>query len=907
LKQTQETMNLNPICKLHLGTLALAIALGAGYASAQTLHVGGDGTIGDTVLTTIGGTALVGVTGGSWTTAGGTGTPVSSTLVSPAAVVPTTGNVTLSFTHRYNFEEGWDGGAVLISVNGNPAVYLPGTAFSSNGYVGNTTSGPSNAWAGGENVFYGQSAGYGTPALITSVANLGALTAGDTVSVHFKGEWDEFTTNASPNWEIGAIKLTDGMATDFVDVTFSSGSSSGFTVSSAGPPAGPWVFTLQTAASSFEINGDTLAADRYVPDIPGSILDLSNAAIVVKLLAGTLEGGEVFSLFDLSGGTTLTGTPTSITVPPLGVWDTSNLAINGTITFVSPPPTLTWNLTDPGNGVWDEATANWTADGGVTTTTFSPAAHVIFNKAEGGVITVLGMSPSSMTVNSDGDYSFGPALTPGEPSILSGSLTKTGNGILRLGDVVWTNTANAGSYSNGFSSVNVNGGILYYGSRNALGTGTVTLAGGTAIRKFGEEGNAAGLTMTNNFVLNGEVNMHIQFSSFKDQWFSGVISGPGGIKVTGERRALTLTGNNTFEGGVVMENHTGTANVSNYNLDIGHVNALGTGTLTVKTAFNSLLTQFRGLGTTTALTADSGVMNNIVIDTGATFYLGRGANLRLGGNISGAGGLFKRNTTTVFLDGNNTYTGGTRVEAGVLTVDGTLADATMNITGGTVDGTGTLTFNIDGAVADQIVMSAGTLTATGLKLAINASGAGLTESEYVLVNLSGGTLTETFASISGAPGYVLNYDTPGQVKLVATGGGTPYSSWAGSEAFGSDKNGDGVANGLAFLLGAVDPDQSALGLLPVVSQNASGLVLTFSVRNAATRGPAAAKVQWSSDLGQTDLWPANEAAVPESSSLVNGVNFVITPNGNLNQVVATIPSGEGPDGKLFGRLEGTEN
>lgn len=882
-----------------LGSIALAFALAAGASRAQIVHVAGDGVIGDAPLVTTAGTALVGVTGGSWKTNGGLGAPVSSTLISPAVAVPTSGNVTLAFTHRHDFEIGFDGGAVFIAVNGNPAAYVPGTAFTSNGYTGNTLAESSAAWSGGENVFYGQSAGYATTAMITSVANLGVLNAGDLVSVHFKGEWDGAELKGPPAWEIGTVKLTDAAASDFLNVNFATQGGSGFTVANVGPPAGPWSFSQQTADLSFEINGDTLAADRYVPDVPGSVLNLSNADIIVELLAGTLEGGEVFSLFDLTGGTTLAGTPASVSLPPLGIWNTANLAVNGTITFVSPPPNLTWTPTAPGNGVWDLVTPNWTANG-VDPALFVASANATFNKADGGIVTVAGMTPTATTVDSAGNYTFTPGVTPGIPSILGGTLTKSGSGTLQLGDSAWANTANAGTYKNDFTAVQVNAGTVRYGSQTALGTGTVTMENGTTLIKIGQEGNGATLAMANPFVLNGQVTVRTVFSGMKDQWFSGVISGPGGLRITGERRAVTLTGNNSFAGGVTMENYDGTAATAPYNLDIGHVNALGSGTLTVKTVLNPLLTQFRGLGTTTALVADSGVPNDIVVETGATFYLGRGQNLRLGGDISGAGAVFKRNTTTVFLDGTNTYGGGTRVEAGTLTIGGSLADASMNLTGGTVNGTGTLTFNVNGTTADQIVMTGGTLTATDLDIVVNPTGAGLNQAEYILVSASGGTITGPFASLSGAPGYSLNYDTPGQVKLVNPSLVAPYTSWSGGAAAEVDTNGDGVANAVAWVVGAADPAAPANGLLPTLDPVGDPDFFIFNYRRS---DPAAAdtnttiKVQYGSSLaGWTD-------AVP-------GTDIVITPFNDfhgtgVDKVEVKIRRTLAANGRLFTRLHVT--
>jgi hypothetical protein len=142
---------------------------------------------------------------------------------------------------------------------------------------------------------------------------------------------------------------------------------------------------------------------------------------------------------------------------------------------------------------------------------------------------------------------------------------------------------------------------------------------------------------------------------------------------------------------------------------------------------------------------------------------------------------------------------------------------------------------------------------------------------------------------------------------VSISSSTPYQTWAGDEPFDGDKNNDGVDNGLAFLLGADNPDDNALGLLPAASEDAGGLVLVFNMLNAAMRGSAALTLEWSHDLGATDLWESNQAVVPDASGTVNGVVFSITPGDPTNTVQATIPVTEAPDGRLFGRLMGTEN
>ncbi len=131
-----------------------------------------------------------------------------------------------------------------------------------------------------------------------------------------------------------------------------------------------------------------------------------------------------------------------------------------------------------------------------------------------------------------------------------------------------------------------------------------------------------------------------------------------------------------------------------------------------------------------------------------------------------------------------------------------------------------------------------------------------------------------------------------------------YAGWSGGASFGADANGDGVGNGLAFLLGAADPNASALALLPKAARSNGNLVLTFSVLNSAYRNGASLSVEHSGNLGSSDPWAA--ALVPDTSNTVNGVIFSVTPGSPHNDVTATIPASEAVSGKLFGRLKAVE-
>ena len=137
-------------------------------------------------------------------------------------------------------------------------------------------------------------------------------------------------------------------------------------------------------------------------------------------------------------------------------------------------------------------------------------------------------------------------------------------------------------------------------------------------------------------------------------------------------------------------------------------------------------------------------------------------------------------------------------------------------------------------------------------------------------------------------------------------GGNTYADWAVNGAsFDADTNGDSVHNGLAWLLGAANKEESALDKLPAATQSGGDLILTFDCLATADRDTAVLKVQYSKDLGITDPWTSHEAAVPGAvgSFDVGSVHFEATANGDLIHVVATIPASEAAPGtKLFGRL-----
>ncbi len=241
--------------------------------------------------------------------------------------------------------------------------------------------------------------------------------------------------------------------------------------------------------------------------------------------------------------------------------------------------------------------------------------------------------------------------------------------------------------------------------------------------------------------------------------------------------------------------------------------------------------------------------------------------------ISGPGGLTKNNGGPMVLSGTNTYTGPTSVTGGTLQCDNvnSLGGGALSISGG------------------------------GAKLNLNYGGT------RTVASLTLGGVAKTASgtygsSSSGATFQDDNYFTSTATGTVTVGGA--YDTWAGGAAFDADANKDGVTNGLAWFLGAANPSANANGLLPLITQNAGDLVLTFDCLSAANRGAALLNVQYSNDLGQLNPWTS--ALVPGviGTSDVGSVHFVATANGGLIHVVATIPASGSAAGKLFGRLAG---
>ncbi|MFD9996123.1 autotransporter-associated beta strand repeat-containing protein, partial [Mesorhizobium sp. NPDC059024] len=231
-----------------------------------------------------------------------------------------------------------------------------------------------------------------------------------------------------------------------------------------------------------------------------------------------------------------------------------------------------------------------------------------------------------------------------------GSLVKTGSGTLTL--------SGSSTYT---GSTTISSGTLKGGATNSFASSSAFgVASSATIDLGGTDQEIGSLTGTGTVTNSGTSDARLTAGRDNNSTaFSGIIK-DGATKKTALTKVgsgtLTLTGANTYTGGTVIS----------------------AGTLA---------------GNTTSLRGD--IVNN------ATLSFDQGASIgTYAGAISGSGALVKSGTGNLTLTGANTYTGGTTVSAGSLTV-GSLGSIAGKVT------VSNSTFTLDGADASGITEISG--------------------------------------------------------------------------------------------------------------------------------------------------------------------------------------------------------
>jgi hypothetical protein len=251
---------------------------------------------------------------GSWRSAGqgpGIGAPGPSTrLTCPPVAVTQGGNVRVSFNHRHSFEGGrWDGGQLQVSVNGGAFVTVPSSSFLQNGYNG--TMAVNNSELGGQLAFVEDSANYAAGNFITSVAELGCFSAGDTISVRFLASFDDNTRAGDPAWELDSVSFSQAAP---------AGSMANFAVGanavSGGSTNAPLFFQWQRSAG-----GGAFA------DVPGA------SSSILSFVPTLADNGSCYRALLFTPGLCATSEVACLTVvqpntPPMFTCNTNRIDVN---------------------------------------------------------------------------------------------------------------------------------------------------------------------------------------------------------------------------------------------------------------------------------------------------------------------------------------------------------------------------------------------------------------------------------------------------------------------------------------------------------------------------------------------------------------------------------------------------
>ncbi len=410
----------------------------------------------------------------------------------------------------------------------------------------------------------------------------------------------------------------------------------------------------------------------------------------------------------------------------------------------------TLNLENSGTNIWSGGTS--ISAGASLVTAVANVLPASGNVTLAGTLDLSGYNQSIGGL-ADGGVSTGIVQSTGGSAIL----TTTGSGTF------------SGKLQNGTGTL----GLTVGGTGTQILTGSNTYTGPTTINagatlQIGNNTAVVSLPSGQGVTDNG--NLAFNFSTGTTA-VSNIISGTGTVTQSGPAGSiLQLNALNTYSGGTIIKSGI-----------VQFTSATGTGTGDVTIAAGSLLDlngnspvlgALNGAGTVDSSTAGTMVLTLGNNNDSGTFS----GSIK---NTNGAVSLVKAGTGTQTLSGSSAYAGTTTLNAGTLSISGTLGTSTAS-TGAIYVNTATLaisgnvyapslsTYNTAGFAG--VNMTAGSVTLSG-NLGVNqdTNGSGNTG----LVSLTGGTLSANSVTIDRSSS---NYG--GTVQLVGSAGTGLYVNGA---------------------------------------------------------------------------------------------------------------------------------
>lgn len=558
------------------------------------------------------------------------------------------------------------------------------------------------------------------------------------------------------------------------------------------------------------------------------------------------------------------------------------------------------------------------------------AGNVVFKNTSGNDISILPTSTetldaTSLAITSSGNVTIGAAIVGTTPIAMNGSgtLLLTGantstspitvnSGTLQIGDGSSSGSVaapilnNASVIANPGSTVTLGGAISGSGTFTQAGTGLTLLTG---------ENTYTGLTTVSSGILQvgsgtagsiaGNVlnNAGLDLSRTNDLTYGGVISGSGVVSKRGTG-VITLTGANTFSGGLNLYNGTLIANDAN----------IGSGPVTMGPGLgnNSTLSIAGGTIDNDIYFSNGGTGNKVInlasgysdvtlsgtlhfdADPAATAGVSRISPLNgtivVSGKMTGNGlaGYSKRQTGTVVITNPaNDYTGPTHiVDAGTLLVDGkvpgsvyfgeALGAGGTGALGGTLGGSGVIDGNVKLFAASKL--SPGGASAGGVNTNTLATLTIHGDLDATLTGTGAGRIFFQLGAISGPNdrinvGGALSFGN-GVFGLTELALSTPGGLQAGSYTLISASGG---------ITGTLDPadisGEIAPGLSGTLAISGNDLVLSVSAGNAYSTWAAGFPVLTDPDF-EFDF---------DGDGLATGLEWVLGGNPTVNDTASIAP------------------
>ncbi len=496
--------------------------------------------------------------------------------------------------------------------------------------------------------------------------------------------------------------------------------------------------------------------------------------------SGSLGGGSIFNsgvlVAEIQGGLDLNNTISGS--GRLIKNNTGMLVLSGTNTYTG-GTTLNDGVISLGNAKGLGATTGeLTINGGILDLNdFSATVGRL--SGTGGLITNLyGTGTSKLTTNSGLSGAYAGDISDGSGVV---SLEKAGSGILTL----------SGSNSHSGGTI-LSGGGLNLNHASALGTGLFTISGVTTL----DNTSGSALTLATN-------NAQAWNSNFTFRGSSALDLGTGNVTMNATR-TVTVASSTLTVGGAI----------SGTSPSFGLTKS-GTGTLVLagENTYTGATTISQGtlqLGNGGA----SGSLQGAIINN-ATFVLNRSDDGILGNLMSGVGRFVKNGAGAVELTGTNTYSGGTVLNEGSISLGNVRAL---------------------GAATGDLTVNGGSLDLRGFSPTVGL----LSGSGGSIVNTTGASTLTTNTAKSGSFAGTLA-DQGGTLALFKAGTGTLTLSGSNSHGGGTILSGGGLnlnhasalGTGLFTIAGVTTLDNTTGSALTLVTNNAQAWNSNFTFRGSS--------------------------------------------------------------------------